>query len=74
MLDKLFPEDEIRILNSKGKVIHTLPENTSGWRPVLLGRLLALSERYPEYHPEKLYWTTASEASEGLPPMPLLGR
>jgi len=71
MLDKLFPEDDILILNKQGKVIHRFPEGTSVWKPVMLGRLLALSERYPEYHPTKVSWTTVTRVSEGLPPMPL---
>lgn len=72
MLDKLFPEDEILIVTKRGQVIHRYPEGTLGWMPALLGRLLALSDRYPQYHPTRLYWTTTMAASEGLPPKPLL--
>jgi len=72
MLDKLFPEDEILILNKKGNVIHRFPEDTSDWKPELLGRLLALCERFPTLHPTRLLWTTTTRASEGLPPKRLL--
>lgn len=76
MLDKLFPENEILILNKKGAVIHRFPEGTSesAWKPLLLGRLLSLSGRFPTLHPERLSWTTTERASEGLPPEPLLGQ
>ncbi len=72
MLEKLFPEDEILILNQWGKVIHRYPEGTSGWKPGLLGRLAVLCERFPTLQPDRLTWTTATAVSEGLPPMPLL--
>ena len=74
MLDKLFPEDEILIVSQNGNIIHRFPEGTSDWKPGILGRLLVISERYPQYHPTKLYWTTTEQRSEGLPPKPLLDR
>ena len=72
MLDKLFPEDEILVLNKKGAVIHRFPEGTPDWRPILLGKLVDLSKRFPELDPEKLNWTTVSRRAEGIPPKPLL--